>query len=308
MRIGFRTLKTAAGVSISVLIGQLLQLEYFTAAGILTLLCIQKSRKQSIKAAVSRFLACLLGFIISTALFELIGYQPYTILVLLLLFIPLVVALRIQEGLASSLVIMMHVYMNKQMELSFFWNELLIVLIGLGVALVVNWYMPSIDKTLLRYREEADQQIASILHEISNYLMKGATDWDGRELLQLGDTLNKARALALLNAENHTLHKDDTYITLFDQKRQQLQLLEGMLPMVSRITAQMEQSSRIGGFVERLSLCLREGEPTGGLYEELKEIRQYHKQLPLPESREEFENRANLFGMVNELERLTDTL
>lgn len=55
MRIGFRTIKTAIGVSISILLAQALQLEYYTAAGILTLLCIQKSRKQSTQAVISRF-------------------------------------------------------------------------------------------------------------------------------------------------------------------------------------------------------------------------------------------------------------
>jgi len=30
--------------------------------------------------------------------------------------------------------------------------------------------------------------------------------------------------------------------------------------------------------------------------------------LPLPETREEFENRASLFTMANELERFIDTL
>ena len=148
MRIGFRTVKTAVGVSLSVLIAQWLQLEYYSAAGILTLLCIQKSRKQSIKAATSRFFACMMGLFFATGLFELVGYRPYAFLILLLLFIPLCVRLRIQEGIASSSVIVMHVYINREVEASFFLNELLVVIVGLGVALLINWYMPSIDKQL----------------------------------------------------------------------------------------------------------------------------------------------------------------
>ncbi len=45
MTIGFRTIKTAVGVSIAILIAQSLHLSSYTSAGILALLCIQKNKK-----------------------------------------------------------------------------------------------------------------------------------------------------------------------------------------------------------------------------------------------------------------------
>ncbi|RUS41936.1 aromatic acid exporter family protein [Cohnella sp. AR92] len=309
LKIGFRTIKTAVGVSISVLLGELLGLQNFASAGILTLLCVQKSRKRSIQAAVSRFFACLGGMFISTGIFELIGYHAYSFLVLLLLFIPLVVRFKIQEGIASSAVIMMHVYMHGKVEASFFLNEFLIVVIGLGVALLVNWYMPSIDRVLVKYQEETERLISAILLEIANYLKSGYTLWDGKELLLLEDTLAKARSVAALDAENHrTIDKRNDYGIFFENKRRQYHLLERMLPMVSRITAQMEQSNRIGDFVIQLSEQLRQPDKSGELNDKLRTIREYHKQLPLPQTREEFENRASLFTMANELERFIDTI
>lgn len=309
LKIGFRTIKTAVGVSISVLLGELLGLQNFASAGILTLLCVQKSRKRSIQAAVSRFFACLGGMFISTGIFELLGYHAYSFLVLLLLFIPLVVRFKIQEGIASSAVIMMHVYMHGKVEATFFLNEFLIVVIGLGVALLVNWYMPSIDRVLVKYQEETERLISAILLEIANYLKSGYTLWDGKELLLLEDTLAKARSVAALDAENHrTIDKRNDYGIFFENKRRQYHLLERMLPMVSRITAQMEQSNRIGDFVIQLSEQLRQPDKSGELNDKLRTIREYHKQLPLPQTREEFENRASLFTMANELERFIDTI
>ncbi|MBB6635097.1 aromatic acid exporter family protein [Cohnella thailandensis] len=308
-KIGFRTIKTAVGVSVSVLIGELLGLQNFASAGILTLLCIQKSRKKSIHAAVSRFFACLSGMFISTGIFELIGYEAYSFLAVLLLFIPLLVRFKFQEGIASSVVIMMHIYMHGKVEASFFLNEFLIVVIGLGVALLVNWYMPSIDRVLIKHQEETERLTSAILLEIAKYLKSGYTLWDGKELLLLEDTLNKARSVAALDAENHrTLDKRNDYGLYFENKRRQYHLLERMLPMVSRITAQMEQSNRIGDFVIQLSEQLRHPNKSDELNDKLRAIREYHKQLPLPETREEFENRASLFTMANELERFIDTL
>jgi uncharacterized membrane protein YgaE (UPF0421/DUF939 family) len=302
MKIGFRTIKTAIGVSISILLAQSLQLEYFTSAGILTLLCIQKSRKQSLQAAVSRFWACMLGLFFSSALFGLVGYYPYAFLILLLLFIPLCVRLKIQEGIASSSVIVMHVYMHKQADAAFYLNEFLLVLAGLGVALLINAYMPSIDKKLNASKAEVDRLICAILDEMAAYLKEGYTLWDGKELLQLGSALQQAKALALLDLENSLQLKDDSYFHHFEKKRRQYELLERMLPYVSRITVQMEQGERIGDFVLELSSQLRAPSRTHQLHEALRGIREYHKQLPMPENRNEFENRASLFAVANELE------
>ncbi|RXZ79673.1 aromatic acid exporter family protein [Paenibacillaceae bacterium] len=304
---GYRTIKTAIGVSISVLIAQSLQVEYYSAAGILTLLCIQKSRKQSKHAALTRFYACMLGLFISSALFELLGYQPYSFLVLLLLFIPLSVALRVQEGIASSSVIMMHVYMHKQVEAAFYLNELLVVVIGLGVALLINWYMPSIDKQLDALKRQTDQLIATILKEYANYLLDGYTMWDGREVLHLSDLLRRAKRLALLDSENHKQRKNNKYMIYFENKQKQFDLLERMLPSISQITSQMEQGERIGKFLLKLSNGFSDVQEDG-LHEELRSIREYHKQLPLPLDRCEFENRAHLFTIGNDLERFVDTM
>ncbi|MBB3112015.1 uncharacterized membrane protein YgaE (UPF0421/DUF939 family) [Paenibacillus phyllosphaerae] len=309
VRIGFRTMKTAIGVTLSILIAQSLGLDYFSAAGILTLLCIQKSRKQSYSAAISRAMACVSGLFYSSLLFEVIGYYPYTFLLLLLSFIPFCVWLGIQEGIASSIVIVMHVYMHRELSDAFFLNEVLVVAIGLGVALVINWYMPSIDKEMNGYRREIDRLITQILHEIAQYLRNRDTLWDGKEVLELNDKLTKARRIALLDAENSRGgKKGSSYAQHFEAKQRQFELIERMLPFVPRINAPMEQGARIGEFIELVSSNLDNQSQAEHYHEMLRGIREYHKLLPLPESREEFENRANLFAFANELERFVDTI
>ena len=310
MKIGFRTIKTAIGVCVSIFIAETLQLTNFTAAGILTLLCIQKSRKQSAHAVLSRFIACLLSIGFSSVLFALIGYTPLSFLVLLILFIPLCVRLRIHEGIASSSVIVMHVYMHRKMDLVFFLNELQVVIIGLGVALLINWYMPSIDKELTRYKDEANRLLCAILHEMAAYLKEGYTLWDGKELLMLSDVLKKARPLVMMDMENQWLNnKENFFYHRMEIKRQQLEIMERMLPYVSRISVRMEQGLRIGDFMEELSRHLINGsESKDAMYESLRTIREYHKLLPLPETRHEFENRASLYAVANELEIFIKTI
>lgn len=44
-KIGYRTIKTALGATLAIIIAQMLSLEYFSAAGIITILCIQVTKK-----------------------------------------------------------------------------------------------------------------------------------------------------------------------------------------------------------------------------------------------------------------------
>ncbi|WP_199616343.1 aromatic acid exporter family protein [Paenibacillus alkalitolerans] len=304
MKIGFRTIKTAFGVSVSILIAQSLGLSYFPSAGILTLLCIQKTRKESIAAILDRLYACLIGLALSSVLFSFIGYHAMVFLLMYLIFIPICVKYKIQGGIASSSVIMTHTYMHEAVNIQFFINESAIIFIGLGIALLVNLYMPGIDKQINRYKQEIDSNMAVVLNELAKYLKEGYGLWDGKEMLTLSDLLKKARNLAILEVENNLTRKDNPFFYYFELKQQQFQVLERMLPIVSRIDAKLEQGVRIGEFMEDISGNIHRLSDTGtGAYiEKLKRIREYHKQLPMPENRAEFENRANLFNLANELE------
>ena len=90
-------------------------------------------------------MACLIGIVFSIVLFEAIGYHPIVIGLLLLFFIPTVVLFKASDGVASSSVIILHFYSAKEVTIDFILNELGIISIGIGVALIANLYMPSLD-------------------------------------------------------------------------------------------------------------------------------------------------------------------
>lgn len=302
MRIGFRTVKTAVGVCLSILIAELLQLSYYSSAGILTLLCIQRTRKQSIAAVLDRFFACLIGMLMSSALFWLLGYHVWSILALYLLFIPVLVRFKLQNGIASSSVIMMHSYVSGHVALSFFANELGIIVVGLGVALLVNLYMPGLDRQIDQFKSEVSAKMASIFEELGHYLREGHSLWAGRELLELGDLLKQARHLAVLEVENNVTGKLNPFYYYVERKSQQFQIIERMVPLVSRIELRLEQGERIGEFLQQLGHNVDRMDNSQEFLQQLKAIREYHKRLPMPGDRNEFESRASLFTLANELE------
>ncbi|MBJ6361453.1 aromatic acid exporter family protein [Paenibacillus sp. GCM10012307] len=302
MRIGFRTVKTATGVCLSILIAQWLELPYYSSAGILTLLCIQRTRKQSIAAVMDRFFACIVGMFLSSAMFWLLGYKVWVILILYLIFIPILVRLKIQNGISSSSVIIMHGYMSGYVSLAFFAHELAIIMVGLGVALLVNLYMPGLDRKIDQFKTEVSVRMASIFRELGSYLREGNGSWDGKELLQLADLLKKARHLAVLETENNLTGKLNPFYYYVELKFQQFQIIERMVPLVSRIGLRLEQGERIGEFLGQLGDNIEQLDDSREYLQQLKAIREYHKGLPMPQNRTEFESRASLFTLANELE------
>ncbi|MED4602333.1 aromatic acid exporter family protein [Paenibacillus validus] len=308
MTIGFRTIKTAVGVSIAILIAQSLHLSSYTSAGILALLCIQKTRKQSFTAVWERLLACLAGMAMSGFMFHFFGRHPLIFILLYMLFIPVCVRFKIQGGIASSSVIIMHIYMNGALNTSFVLNELAIIAIGLGVALIVNLYMPGIDKQISQYKEEIHANMSAILGQFAKYLVEGYGLWDGKELLTLAKLLDKGKNLAILEVENNMMRKDNPFLYYFEQKQRQYQILERMLTLVSMLDTTLEQGVRIGRLIDELGRDLQAGQDLASYHEKLRAIREYHKQLPLPVTRAEFENRANLFSLANELEKFIETM
>ena len=131
-RIGYRTLKTALGTAISIMIAQYFGFGNFVSAGILTILCIQVTKKRSLQASWHRFLACIIAMLFSSVFFEGIMYHPIVIGLLLLFFIPTVVMTGAKEGVVSSSVIIMHIYSAGKVTGDLLLNELGIITVGIG--------------------------------------------------------------------------------------------------------------------------------------------------------------------------------
>ena len=75
MHIGMRTVKTAVGTAAAMLIAYELHLEYWTAAGIITILSVQNTTKASFRLVAYRLLATVLGFVIAIGAFLVLGYN-----------------------------------------------------------------------------------------------------------------------------------------------------------------------------------------------------------------------------------------
>jgi uncharacterized membrane protein YgaE (UPF0421/DUF939 family) len=300
-KIGYRTMKTALGTAISILIAQKFGLDNFASAGILTILCIQVTKRRSLRTAWDRFLACVLVMPFSAVFFELIAYHPLVIGIMLLFFIPTVVMLQAKDGVVTSSVIILHIYMAKDVSRELFTNELGVITIGIGVALLINLYMPSVDKQLKEYQNKIEANFKVIFCEMIQYLRTAESDWSGKEITETAQLLEEAKSLAFLEVENHFLRDEDIYFRYFKMREKQFEIIERVLPIVTSITKTVTQGKMIADFLEELSENIHFENTAHIFLDKLKEMKKEFEEMELPKSREEFEVRAALLQLVKEM-------
>ncbi|MFB7641699.1 aromatic acid exporter family protein [Peribacillus butanolivorans] len=302
-KIGYRTIKTALGATLAIIIAQMLNLDHFSAAGIITILCIQVTKKKSVYASWHRFLACIIAMVYSTLLFQFIAFHPLIIGLILLIFIPTTVALKINEGIVTSSVIIMHLYGSGDISFALLINETILIAVGVGVALVMNLYMPSLDEKLLAYQEKIETNFSAILMGIVRYLRDNDHTWDGKEITETANLLNQAKSLAFRDVENHFLREEDLYYHYFKMREKQFEIIERILPLVTNIPLIVKQSGIVADFIEDLAENVHP-QNTAILYlKKLEEMEIFFRGMELPLTREEFESRAALLQLMKEMER-----
>ena len=305
-KIGYRTLKTAIGAALAIFIAQLFQLEFFVSAGILTMLCIQKTRHKTITNSWARFVACIIGMFYAIVLFELVGYHPISILLLILIFIPTTLYLNVQSGIITSAVIFFHLYTLQDVSVSIIMNELGLITIGILVALMMNLYMPGKERKLEGMQRDLERHYNTIFHEFAGYIRKGDSGWTGGEITAAERLLKDAKNQSLENLENHVLRYEDQYYHYFKMREKQLDIIERMMPLLTSIDYHVKQADMLADFMDGLADGVKPENTAERFIDELEELQESFREMALPQNRDEFEARSALLHLVHELRLYLD--
>lgn len=302
-KIGYRTIKTALGATLAIALAQVLGLDSFTSAGIITILCIKATKKTSLTAAGSRILASFIAMGYSALFFEIFGYHALAIGIILLLFIPTTVAFKVNEGIANSCVIILHFYSTGGVSIHLLVNETFLIMIGVGVALVMNMYMPSVEHKLKLYQQKIEGNFSTILTEIVKYVRDNDYTWDGKELTETSKWLAEAKSLAFRDVENHFLREENYYYRYFDMREKQFEIIERILPLVTNIPSIVKQSDILADFIRELAENVHPQNTAIVYLDKLGEMEKSFSEMELPVTRKEFESRAALLQLMREMER-----
>lgn len=301
-RIGYRTLKTALGMTLAVILSQLIGLDNYASSAILVVLCIKDTRIKSFEAAIYRFIACFIAIMIGSILFTYLGSTPIILGIMVLLFIPVTVMIGVQEGIVTSCVIILHLFMAKTIDLNLIINEILLLIIGIGIALIMNMFMPSLDHKLNQYKRKIEDDFIIITFVFSEALKDPNKKINTPSFDQVSQNIKKAKSLAFREVKNHFVRNENSYYHYFDMRQEQLSLLKRMKNLIES----MQHSNHAHYLCSELMLDVSQNVQSKDYslmrLHSLYEIKIKLQSIDLPKTQKELESVAALIQLLNEVE------
>ncbi|MBE5966424.1 MAG: aromatic acid exporter family protein [Lachnospiraceae bacterium] len=318
-------LKTGIGTALAIILASRFGLAYSPSAGIITLLTIQNTKKETISIAFRRILAFILAVFIAYGIFTGFGYTSAAFGGFALLFVALCNALRLQDGISMNAVLTTHFLIEQRMDLPMILNEVALLLIGMGIGITINLIMPKNRKQIqieqLAFEEEMKKILRSLanaleektaclipeesryLYQLDNELTKAAVHKSAKtDFTQLESNLSLLLKRAYENSGN-TLIADTRYlVSYFEMRKLQIDVLKTISHHIDQIPVVLQQTIPITDFMNRVADSFHELNNVKELLEEMEQLYGYYRKEQLPKTREEFEYRAILFQILKELE------
>lgn len=298
-----RTIKLVLATVIAIWLADLFGLVYTTSAGIIAILSVLDTRRSSFKIARQRFFSALLAMTIASALFAIFGYNLPVIALYMGLYVPLAYRFGLESGIPPITVLVLHLYLEKSIAITLLWNELALFLIGAGVALVFNLYMPSKQKEIDDYHIKVEDKLKEILLRFHGFLLKGDGTNEAVLVNELDHLLHQAQELVYLDHNNHLFHQTNYQVHYFDMRMEQSKLLRQMAINVNSCQLESRESVILAHLFYATAEQLSQENPAKTLLEDISDFREVFRNRPLPQTREEFETRAVLFQLLNDMER-----
>lgn len=304
MSLSLRTLKIALSTVAAIFIADLFHLESSISAGIIAILSVLDTRKTSLEIAVQRVVSTILALGIAAVLFNVLGFSTAVFGLYLLFYVPSAYKLNVQSGIAPCSVLVTHLLLAESTALGLLFNELSLMLIGAGMALIVNLYMPSQENKIEDIRTQVEEQMKVILFQFDHFLQNGIEEEiSDKDLVQLNHLLEQGIRLSRAEAENRFIDQSYYHFRYFEMRKSQARILEQMQWNLKQISIPLQQSRILAGMYYLTAETLHEYNPGINLLEEIDQLTDVFRESDLPETREEFEKRAVLFQLLNDFER-----
>lgn len=297
--------KIGVGASVAIYLADLLQLQYHTSAGIITLLTLITTKWETLKLSALRLLTYAISVAVCWLIFTIvpsmwIGYG---------LFLFVIVFLGEWMGWRSTLsvnaVIGTHFLTTQDFSLGFMLNELLLVVIGITIAILLNLvHINSAQENgIIRSMRHVEHQMKKILIELASFLSQkslGDRVWD--DLVRLEMELDEYLESAYEYQNNTFVSHTEYYTHYFEMRMKQCGALRNLHAEMMRIRKMPKQAQIVADFILNITQYVTEMNDPEKQVKELERLLQQLQNESLPKTHEEFENRAELYHVLLDIE------
>ena len=306
MKIGthiLRAVKISVAAIAAILIAGLLNLQFSVSAGIVAVLSVAFTKKETLQTAWNRLLAFAIALGIAAVCFNLIGYDNIGFFVYLAVFIVICQFMGWQSAMAMDSVLISHFLLLKNMGVEALANEAGLFAIGVGAGIIANIFLHKNSDFMAKIKRETDDLMKRALHRMSLRIMNPAMEgYDGSCFETLRRTLDDASALARLNYMNSLSKEDTEDIEYIAMRERQSDTLYEMFKHLSKIETVPVTAGLLSEFFEKVSDRYSADNTVEELLKDFSKLDERMKEMPLPTERGEFEDRARLFSVMRGLE------
>lgn len=284
-------------------IAQLLHLEFVASAGVISLLTIMPTKKETFKTAGIRFLAFMVALVLAFACYTLVGFNIKAFAVFLIFFILICQLCKWNYALTICSVIASHFLILGDMSFAHVMNEVLIFTIGVGMGMLANLHLRKDVHYIERLKDETDAEMKSILAGMAKHILdEDFTDYNGELLHQLRKSIRHAKNVADMNYNNQFKTTDIYDIEYIRMRDKQCMVIHEMYKIVRHIHTTPSTAHEISDFLKYMSETYHKENDGKLTLEKFKEMDLGMKSKPLPVERKEFEDRAMLFNLLRKIE------
>lgn len=295
--------KITSAAIVAILVAGVLQLQFSPTAGIITILSIQKTKKETLKTAGRRGMAFLLAIIVSFLSFHILGFHVFAFAVYLLIFSIICLYFGWVEAIAMDSVLITHFLTEGNMKPEILMNEILLFIIGTGFGIIANLHLRNKKEEFETMAAKVDEEIRGILKRMADRLLReDKSDYDGSCFEKLEKDVEDAKESALQNYNNQLLNASYYEIDYMKMRESQVEVLKHVYESIKMVEMIPSQTKKIANLIVKIEAGYHKENTVKEFLYELERLEKEMKQENLPANREEFEARAVLFYMMKQLE------
>ncbi len=295
------------GSSLAIVIAQLCNVQFATSAGIITLLSVQDTRKETLELALKRIISFVATLILCYLVFYGIDFHAWSVMLFLLGIGVLGERYGWQGTLSVNAVIATHFYQTQTFTPDLIANEAMLLVIGVSIGVIMNLYIPTNVHLIKADIAQIESDMKKLFIEMAAYIRHLETDGVDKQCLEkLEKHIDIALGRAFDNMNNTLYNHARYYIEYMEMRKNQCVALQSIHYYLHSLTEVSEEAIIIADFMEYISTTIYKYNNIGELQRRLQDIRTMMQKRPLPKTREEFENQALLYVVLEDFYEFID--
>jgi uncharacterized membrane protein YgaE (UPF0421/DUF939 family) len=273
---------------------------FYLTSGILAMISIQKTKKQSIEITIRRIILVSITVVISSITFN-VAHNLGLYFILIIFIVLMGFISKSQVGIIPSVVVLTQLYSVGEVNLAFSIETFMMVFIAFSVTLIFNMFYPSsVSSQLQDLRKQIDMLISQTLLVIATQLQKGNHDFidlsvSEQHLTSLIQQIEMKTGDLVFSNHNAILE----YVYM---RQEQYHMLVEIERSIMKLTTHTKAHEDISSYLMKLKDDIGLENKATDQRIIINQLLEDYRKRDLPVSRIEFENRAILYHILLELE------